>query len=155
MRTTKKPTRNQLKTALEVQAPSKPAIHQRSTQRRTLLQAGVGFDDSLEFYRVDDWFESSEEIESLAFDILSANTATNKQGRAKVIFKLKRLDDGEISLCSLPQNETRLKFVAAFKADTTPIGPCHFVKFDSGKGLPYMDIQMVGDVQMTDDELPF
>lgn len=146
-----KPTKEQLRLALNTQAPIEPPTMQRSTKRRTLSQAGVGFDDSLEFFKADDWYETEDQIESATFDILDAHRSTKGQWGPKVIFKLKELATGEVSLCSLPENEPRLKFAQAFKVDTTPIGPCQFVKFDSGKGNPYHDIQMVE----AEEEIPF
>ena len=149
----RKPSKKEVTAALESQAPQAtrqaPQTLARSTKRRTLAQAGVGFDDELPFYKADDWFQSSEDVESMSFDILMARSSTKGQFGPKVIFKLKDHESEEISLCSLPANEPRLKFVEAFATDSTPIGPCQFVRFDSGKAQAYFDIQMV------ETEVPF
>ena len=140
-----KPTRKQLETALEVQAPSQTP--NKAVQPRSLKQAGVGVFDTLDYYKAADWFEEDEQVSS-PFIIMGARLYTKGQYQDQVIFKLKDVE-GNLSLCSLTANEPRTAYVRYFNTETIPLGPCQFVKLDTGQKSPYYDIQDA------EDELPF
>lgn len=141
-----KPSRKQLEAALEVQAPTQTP--NKPVQPRSLKQAGVGQFDVLDYYKAAEWFESDDEEVSQSFIIMGARLYDKGQYQDQVIFKLKDAE-GNLSLCSLTANEPRMAYVRYFNTDSTPLGPCNFVKLDTGQKSPYYDIQDC------EDEIPF
>jgi hypothetical protein len=141
-----KPARKQLEAALEVQAPFQTP--NKSVLPRSLKQAGVGQFETLDYYKAAEWFDDEDTEVSQRFIIMGARLYDKGQYQDQVIFKLKDAE-GNLSLCSLTANEPRMAYVRYFNTDSTPLGPCNFVKLDTGQKSPYYDIQDA------EDELPF
>lgn len=141
-----KPSRKQLDAALDVQAPIQTPI--KPVQPRSLKQAGVGQFETLDYYKAAEWFDDEDTEVSQPFIIMGARLYDKGQYQDQVIFKLKDAD-GNLSLCSLTANEPRMAYVRYFNSDSTPLGPCSFVRLDTGQKSPYYDIQDA------EDEIPF
>lgn len=144
----KKASKAELRASLEAQAPDTPPA--RAVKPRSLKQANIGVGDNLEYYKAAQWFD--EEGSAIPFLIYGAKLYTKGQYQDQVIFKLKDLESGEMSLLSLTANEPRLEYVKYFKMDTVPLGPLVFVQLDLGRAgqSAYYDIQ---DYEET--EIPF
>lgn len=145
----KKPTKTQIREALEDQNPQTSRVAP-TTKPKTLKQAGLsGAGETLDYYKAKDWFDNESDETSQPFFMYSARLYTKGPYNDSVIFKLKD-GEGNFSLCSLTANEPRMEFVKYFKTNTVPLGPLHFVQLDVGQASAYYDIQ-----DAEDDEIPF
>ncbi len=146
----KKPTKQQLKQALEDQNPQTsrvaPSVQPKG---RTLKQAGIttGF-DQLDWYKPEDWFD--DDGNAIVFSIVGARLNSKGQYGPQVVLTLQD-ENSDRSLVSLNLDSVRQEYLDYFAKNSVPLINCIFIELPTSYGNPYYKI---GDASEAED-IPF